>query len=159
MIAASARTGEGIPELWELVLAHRAALTASGELEARRQIQARDWMWSLVQEGLERAFRGHPAVAQRIPSLQSGAVDIVAHTMTINCGRWQAVAFSTQYFDSGQKVLVRRNIEADSYLDLGGRYVWAPGYWEVRRSGWVWEPAHWQFWGGHWRYVPGHWRR
>jgi LAO/AO transport system kinase len=70
VIAASARTGEGIPELWELVLAHRAALTASGELEARRQIQARDWMWSLVQEGLERAFRGHPAVAQRIPSLE-----------------------------------------------------------------------------------------
>jgi LAO/AO transport system kinase len=70
VIAASARTGEGIAELWELVLAHRAALTASGELEARRQIQARDWMWSLVQEGLDRAFRGHPAVARRIPSLE-----------------------------------------------------------------------------------------
>jgi len=70
VIAASARTGDGIPELWELVLAHRAALTASGELEARRQIQARDWMWTLVQEGLDRAFRSHPAVARRIPSLE-----------------------------------------------------------------------------------------
>jgi LAO/AO transport system kinase len=70
VIAASARTGEGIAELWELVLAHRRALQATGELEARRQIQARDWMWSLVQEGLERAFRAHPGVAQRIPSLE-----------------------------------------------------------------------------------------
>jgi LAO/AO transport system kinase len=70
VITASTRTGEGIAELWELVLAHRRALQATGELEARRQMQARDWMWSLVQEGLERAFRAHPGVARRIPSLE-----------------------------------------------------------------------------------------
>jgi LAO/AO transport system kinase len=70
VIAASARTGEGVPQLWDLVEAQRRALEASGELGARRQAQARDWMWSLVQEGLERAFRAHPAVARRIPGLE-----------------------------------------------------------------------------------------
>jgi LAO/AO transport system kinase len=70
VIAVSACAGEGIAELFDLVLAHRAALEKTGELEARRQMQARDWMWSLVQEGLERDFRAHEAVARRIPSLE-----------------------------------------------------------------------------------------
>lgn len=70
VLAVSSRVGEGIPEAWESVLAHRAALTATGALAARRQRQARDWMWSQVQEGLERAFRADPAVAQAIPALE-----------------------------------------------------------------------------------------
>ena len=44
--------------------------------------------------------------AQRIPEVQSGAVNIVAHTMTINCARLQQVDFSTVYYDAGQRVLV-----------------------------------------------------
>src|SRR5438045_6592288 len=44
--------------------------------------------------------------AQRIPDIRSGAVDIVAHTMTINCDRLQQVDFSSVYFDAGQRVLV-----------------------------------------------------
>ena len=43
---------------------------------------------------------------QRIPKLRSGDVDIVAHTMTINCVRWQQIAFSSEYYTSGQRVLV-----------------------------------------------------
>jgi polar amino acid transport system substrate-binding protein len=45
--------------------------------------------------------------AQRIPALQSGQVDLVAHTMTINCDRWKQVAFSAEYYRAGQRVLVR----------------------------------------------------
>jgi LAO/AO transport system kinase len=70
VLAASAVTGQGIDALWELVLAHRTALEAAGELAARRQRQAREWMWTLVQEGLERDFRGHRGVAQAIPALE-----------------------------------------------------------------------------------------
>ena len=54
-----------------MVLAHRDALRASGEAEARRREQTRAWMWSLVDEGLRRAFRAHPAVAARIPALEA----------------------------------------------------------------------------------------
>jgi LAO/AO transport system kinase len=70
VLAASAVTGQGIDALWELVLAHRTALEAAGELAARRQRQAREWMWTLVQEGLERDFRAHRGVAQAIPALE-----------------------------------------------------------------------------------------
>jgi polar amino acid transport system substrate-binding protein len=45
--------------------------------------------------------------AQRLPSLESGDVDLVAHTMTINCPRWQQIAFSSEYFSAGQRVLVK----------------------------------------------------
>jgi polar amino acid transport system substrate-binding protein len=44
--------------------------------------------------------------AQRIPSLLDNSVDIVAHTMTINCARWQQIAFSSEYYAAGQTVLV-----------------------------------------------------
>ncbi|MCP3982907.1 MAG: methylmalonyl Co-A mutase-associated GTPase MeaB [bacterium] len=56
----------GLPEVWETIQAHREALAASGELEARRRAQASQWMWTLVEEGLGRAFRAHPAVAEQI---------------------------------------------------------------------------------------------
>ncbi len=69
-LLASAVTGEGVAEMWQMVLEHREALTVSGELEARRRSQARAWMWSLVEEGLQRALRDHPEVAARIPEKQ-----------------------------------------------------------------------------------------
>jgi polar amino acid transport system substrate-binding protein len=63
--------------------------------------------------------------AQRIPEIQSGAVDIVAHTMTINCARLQQVDFSTVYFDAGQRVLVESSSRVKSIADLGGKKVCA----------------------------------
>jgi LAO/AO transport system kinase len=67
VLTASALEGEGIDAVWETVEEHRRALEASGERQARRREQARAWMWSLVEEGLHRAFRGDPAVAAGIP--------------------------------------------------------------------------------------------
>ncbi|MGH0029587.1 MAG: methylmalonyl Co-A mutase-associated GTPase MeaB [Myxococcota bacterium] len=72
---ASAITGEGIAEVWSMVLDQRRALEASGEAARRRRDQARAWMWSLVEDGLERAFRSHPAVASRIESLEREVED------------------------------------------------------------------------------------
>ena len=45
--------------------------------------------------------------AQRLPALQDKSVDIVARNMTITCDRWKDIAFSSEYYRSGQKVLVR----------------------------------------------------
>ena len=64
--------------------------------------------------------------AQRIPALQDGDVDIVARNMTINCERWKQIAFSTEYYRSGQKILVRKGSKANSLSDLGGQKVCAP---------------------------------
>jgi polar amino acid transport system substrate-binding protein len=63
--------------------------------------------------------------AQRIPDIQSGAVDIVAHTMTINCQRLTQVDFSTVYFSAGQRVLVQKGSPVRALADLGGKKVCA----------------------------------
>ncbi|CAG6396450.1 Amino acid ABC transporter substrate-binding protein, PAAT family [Actinacidiphila cocklensis] len=64
--------------------------------------------------------------AQRIPVLlQKDPVDIVIDSMTINCERWQSVAFSSDYMDAGQRVLVPKDSTAKSIDDLGGRKVCA----------------------------------
>ena len=56
--------------------------------------------------------------ADRLPNLEAGpdngGVDIVAHTMTINCNRWLRIAFSSTYFDAGQRVLVKKGSGFDS---------------------------------------------
>ncbi|MDX6356298.1 MAG: polar amino acid transport system substrate-binding protein [Streptomyces sp.] len=67
--------------------------------------------------------------AQRIPVLTdpTDPVDIVIDSMTINCDRWQHVAFSSDYMDAGQRVLVPRTSTAKSIDDLGGKRVCAAG--------------------------------
>jgi LAO/AO transport system kinase len=79
VLVVSSLTGEGILAFWEAVLAHRKALGASGEFEARRRAQAREWMWALVGEGLQQAFRRHPEVAGRVTGLES---EVEAQRMT-----------------------------------------------------------------------------
>jgi len=70
VLCASSRTGAGIAEVWEMIREQRAALEASGEAAARRRDQTRAWMWSLVDEGLRRAFHQHPKVAGQIEALE-----------------------------------------------------------------------------------------
>ena len=70
VLTASSLTGDGIDRVWQMVTAQREALRTSGEAEARRRDQARAWMWSLVEDGLRRAFRSHPAVAARVAALE-----------------------------------------------------------------------------------------
>jgi polar amino acid transport system substrate-binding protein len=61
------------------------------------------------------------SAAQRIPFVQSGQVDIVADTMTINCQRDLLVNFSSVYFDAGQRVMVRTGSDVKSSADLGNK--------------------------------------
>ena len=70
---------------------------------------------------------------QRLPSLNDFSVDLVAHTMTINCARWQgtdgqpnAINFSSEYYPAGQKVLVRADSSAKRIEDLKGQKVCVP---------------------------------
>ena len=63
--------------------------------------------------------------AKRIPVLTDKSVDIVVDSMTINCDRWKDVAFSSDYMNAGQRVLVPRSSTAKSIDDLGGKRVCA----------------------------------
>jgi polar amino acid transport system substrate-binding protein len=70
--------------------------------------------------------------AQRLPVLEDGSVDIVARNMTITCARWKDIAFSSEYYRSGQKVMVRLGDTTASggritgMRDLAGKKVCAP---------------------------------
>jgi polar amino acid transport system substrate-binding protein len=63
---------------------------------------------------------------QRMPFLQERKVDLVVRNMTITCDRWEQVAFSAEYYHSGQKVLVAKGSEAQTLADLKGERVCAP---------------------------------
>ncbi|GAA3556718.1 glutamate ABC transporter substrate-binding protein [Microlunatus spumicola] len=64
--------------------------------------------------------------AQRIPALQSGQVDVVARNMTMTCDRWKQIAFSSEYYRAGQKIMVRAESRARTLADLAGQRVCAP---------------------------------
>jgi len=57
------------------VLEHRALMTGSGRLEARRREQARAWMWKLVEEGMARAFRERPGMPEAIAREEAAVAD------------------------------------------------------------------------------------
>ncbi|WP_396627682.1 methylmalonyl Co-A mutase-associated GTPase MeaB [Luteitalea sp.] len=75
VLTCSALAGEGIAELWDVVIAHHAHLEANGSFARRRSQQALAWMRELVATGLETAFRAHPDVAAGLPPLESAVAE------------------------------------------------------------------------------------
>ena len=69
VIGVSALKKEGMIEFWAEIERFRAAMTQSGELEAKRRKQALNWMWSLIDSGLRHYFHAHPAVHAALPGL------------------------------------------------------------------------------------------
>ncbi|MFF7248290.1 glutamate ABC transporter substrate-binding protein [Embleya sp. NPDC008237] len=61
--------------------------------------------------------------AQRPEVLRSGEVDVVIDTMTITCERRREVAFSSDYYTDGQRVLVRTDSGVEGLPDLRGKRV------------------------------------
>lgn len=70
VIRISARSGEGITEMWDKMKEFQEVMLVSGELAARRQKQQKVWMWNLIQENVIEHFRTHPAVREQIPLLE-----------------------------------------------------------------------------------------
>lgn len=64
--------------------------------------------------------------SQRIPVLTDHEVDLVVRAFTITCARWEQIAFSSEYYHAGQKVLVESDSTATSLDDLAGQKVCAP---------------------------------
>jgi LAO/AO transport system kinase len=52
----SALHGEGIDEVWLAIQEFRRAMQESGELDAKRKLQASDWMWTLLMDDLKEMF-------------------------------------------------------------------------------------------------------
>jgi polar amino acid transport system substrate-binding protein len=58
--------------------------------------------------------------------LQEHEVDIVTRAFTINCDRWENIAFSAEYYHAGQKLLVPSTSKVAGIDDLEGQRVCAP---------------------------------
>ena len=69
-LAASALTGEGLPEVWSAVLDFVDRTKANGAFVSRRQAQERDLMRAMVDDALRERFLAHPAVRERLPELE-----------------------------------------------------------------------------------------
>jgi LAO/AO transport system kinase len=68
-LACSSTEMTGIDEVWEAVLKHREKLTSSGEMKTKRKRQNLDWMWFMVNEGLNRWFYENADVKKLIPAI------------------------------------------------------------------------------------------
>lgn len=75
VLTLSALQQQGVAEFWQAVSAYRAALTPSGEFEARRRHQALAWMWDLIDNGLRSRFRTHPQVRAVLPALTQAVAE------------------------------------------------------------------------------------
>ena len=90
VLTSSSYTGEGLDEVWEAVLKHRAELETSGSLHQRRADQQRDWMWSLVVDDLTTSLRRSPAVKAIAKDLEH----------QVEAGELSAVEASTAILDA-----------------------------------------------------------
>lgn len=70
VLTCSGLTGEGLDQVWEKVLEHRAVLESDGSLAERRSDQGVSWMWDQVRDRLMDTFLRHQTVAGLIPDLE-----------------------------------------------------------------------------------------
>jgi LAO/AO transport system kinase len=70
VLAVSALTGAGLPELWQEILRHRTALEATGERAAKRRRQQVQWLRSMLEDRLMQSLRRHPQVRALLPELE-----------------------------------------------------------------------------------------
>lgn len=70
-LAASALTGEGLPELWAKIREFLDLGRANGATARRRAEQERAWMRAMVEEQLRERFFAHPAVVALLPDLEA----------------------------------------------------------------------------------------
>jgi len=82
VVTCSAQAGEGIGEIWEMVIQHHEKMRASGWFLRRRRQQALAWMRELVLAGLEQEFYGNPAVRARLPELEAAVRNAHATSFT-----------------------------------------------------------------------------
>ena len=70
VLTCSAQTGDGLEDVWDAVLDHRASLTKTGSLHARRVEQQREWLHTLVRTQLIEALE-EPALREVVEQVES----------------------------------------------------------------------------------------
>ena len=70
VMTCSALEQTGLTDVWDTITSHKKIMTATGELDEKRQNQAMSWMFFLVNEGLERWFYDHPEIKKLLPGIK-----------------------------------------------------------------------------------------
>ena len=70
VITISGISNNSLDKLWENIIAHRTAVTASGEFAERRQRQAVAWMRDMLNDRIMASINSNPQVAARLPGLE-----------------------------------------------------------------------------------------
>jgi LAO/AO transport system kinase len=75
VVTYSAISGTGIAELWQKVVDHRKAATASGEFARRRRDQQVKWMWSMLEQRIMARLRTDATVRGKVRKLEAEVAD------------------------------------------------------------------------------------
>jgi LAO/AO transport system kinase len=75
VVTYSALTGQGIGELWQKILDHRTAMTASGDFAARRREQQVKWMWSMLEQRMLARLRADASVRAKVKKIEADVAD------------------------------------------------------------------------------------
>ncbi|WP_050403315.1 methylmalonyl Co-A mutase-associated GTPase MeaB [Bradyrhizobium embrapense] len=67
----SALTGAGLDRLWQKILEHRTAMSASGEFETRRREQQVKWMWSMLEGRMMARLRSDAAIRAKVKKMEA----------------------------------------------------------------------------------------
>lgn len=71
----SALTCEGIETLWDVIIRFRARAEETGTFEARRRIQARQWLHAIIDEQIQSYFYNRAAVRAVLPEIEAAVMD------------------------------------------------------------------------------------
>lgn len=70
VLTCSALEGRGINDFWEVLLKHKKILTESGELQSKRIVQRKEWLWNILQDGLQNIFKRNKDISSLIKILE-----------------------------------------------------------------------------------------
>jgi LAO/AO transport system kinase len=70
VITISGISNSSLDKLWEKIIEHRKALSASGEFDERRQRQAVAWMRDMLNDRIMASIQANARVAARLPALE-----------------------------------------------------------------------------------------
>lgn len=75
VLTSSSYTGHGLDDVWGAVLEHRQYVEENGGLEAHRNAQQLEWLWSLVEDAVLDGVRRSP----RVRDLRGSVETLVGH--------------------------------------------------------------------------------
>ena len=75
VLTCSARTRDGVQDIWDSVQDYHARMQKNGWLQKKRRDQAMAWMKDSIKQSLEDHFRAHPSVARLLPTLEAAVAE------------------------------------------------------------------------------------